>query len=49
LKLVDVIRRHVLLTVVLVLAAATLVFIVVTVALYAVGEEVPGDRGDVFP
>jgi hypothetical protein len=48
-KLVDLMRRHVLLTVVLVLVVAILLSIVVTVALYGVGEEVPGDRGDVFP
>lgn len=48
-KLVDLVRRHVPLTVILVLVVATLVFIAVTVELFAMGEEAPGDRGDVFP
>jgi hypothetical protein len=48
-KLGDLIRPKVLVTIVLVLVVAMLVFFAITVALYGWGEEVPGDPGDVFP
>jgi hypothetical protein len=48
-KLVGLMRRHVFLTAVVVLVLAALIFFAVTVGLFGVGEEVPGDRADVFP
>jgi hypothetical protein len=47
-KYVDFVRRHLLLTAVVVLVVAALAFVSYSVYVYGRGEEIPGERGDVF-
>jgi multisubunit Na+/H+ antiporter MnhC subunit len=47
-KYVDLVRRHLVLTAIVVLVLVALAFVSYSIYAYGRGDEVPGERGDVF-